>query len=133
MMNSISLIPNSIVVCLHGCNEVNSNAIEISNKYNATGWIVMPCCIKKTQYLGDSCQILIDDDQTRFHLLIGALSSQYNAQEIRTIDKRITNRNILIGGGVGITSTSNNILSNNNNSELYTSYKRNRMPKLILS
>lgn len=127
MMNSISLIPNSIVVCLHGCNEVNSNAIELASKYNSSGWIVMPCCIKKDQYLGESCQVLCDDDQTRFTLLIGALSSQYNAQEIRTIDKRITNRNILIAGGV----ISSSLKSNNN--DYITAYKRNRMPKLILS
>ena len=130
MMNSIPLLPNSIVVCLHGCNEVNSNAIELSNNYNASGWIVMPCCIKKDQYLGESCQVLVDDDQTRFHLLIGALSNQYNAQEIRTIDKKITNRNILIAGGVASSKESN---SNNDNSEYIAAYKRNRMPKLILS
>ena len=46
MLEATELIQDSIVVCLHGCNEVNSQAIEMAIKKKATGWIVMPCCIR---------------------------------------------------------------------------------------
>ena len=34
---------NSIVVCLHGCGEVNELAIEMAVGRGASGWVVMPC------------------------------------------------------------------------------------------
>ena len=126
---SVPFIKDSVVVCLHGCNEVNSMAVELAIENCASGWIVMPCCIRKEQYLGSSCQILIDDDQNRFSLLIGALALNYNAQEIRNIDKRITNRNILVAGGVYDKNDNDNNLDDEN----FKAFKRKRMPKLILS
>ena len=120
----------------------------------ATGWIVMPCCIRKEQYLGSSCQVLIDDDQSRFSLLVGALgtsttilniifkshyfynliASTYNAQEIRNIDKRITNRNIIVAGGVyDKTKDNENVHDKIENDDNIYAFKRKRLPKLILS
>ena len=128
---------------------MNSIAIEMAIERKATGWIVMPCCIRKEQYLGSSCQVLIDDDQSRFSLLVGALgtliiniiyksnynyiASTYNAQEIRNIDRRITNRNILVAGGVYDKSIDENEYDKIEYDDNIKALKRKRLPKLILS
>ena len=102
--------------------------------------------------MGSSCQVLIDDDQSRFSLLVGALginlikniyykshfysvASTYNAQEIRNIDKRITNRNLIVAGGVyDKTKDDENVHDNTeSNDDNSIAFKRKRMPKLILS
>lgn len=88
----------TIVVCLHGCGEINEIAVNIAIDRNA-GWIVMPCCIKKGQYLHESCNVLLDDD-LRYQMLCGALANEFDAQVLVSIDKRITNRPIFIAGGI---------------------------------
>jgi SAM-dependent methyltransferase len=100
LRNSKPFIPNSIVVCLHGCGEVNEIAIEMARDEKASGWVVMPCCILKDQYL-DGCNVDLSHDNTRYSMLCGALANRYNAQRIAAIDTRITNRPIIIAGGVG--------------------------------
>ena len=89
---------HTIVVCLHGCGEINEISINLAIEKQA-GWIVMPCCIKKGQYLHENCNVLLDDD-TRYQMLCGALANQFDAQVLVSIDRRITNRPILIAGGI---------------------------------
>ena len=101
MRNAKPNVLNSIVVCLHGCNDVNEMAIEMAIEEKASGWAVMPCCILKDQYLGEECNIHLSEDNVRYHMLCGALAHKYNAQRIAAIDSRITNRPIVIAGGVG--------------------------------
>jgi len=100
LKSSIEFIPNSIVVCVHGCGDVNKDAVELAIKNDALGWIVMSCCINKEMYLGAQCLVSLSDDMTRHHMLCGAFSFKYDAQLVTTIDSRLTNRNVLIGGGV---------------------------------
>lgn len=102
MRTSLPLIPNSIVVCLHGCGEVNEMAIEMAIENKASGWAVMPCCIVKEQYLGSECHVNLSEDKARYNFLCGAMASRYNAQLIQAIDERITNRPLMIAGGVGL-------------------------------
>lgn len=82
-------------------------------------------------------------------MLCGALANEYHAQLIDSIDTRITNRAIIIAGGVGQQSqyihstTSSNritkIISDDEensikiDNDLIEAIKRNRMPKLIRS
>jgi hypothetical protein len=66
----------------------------------ASGWVVMPCCILKDQYL-DGCNVDLSHDNTRYSMLCGALANRYSAQRIAAIDTRITNRPMIIAGGVG--------------------------------
>lgn len=53
LAESVPYIKDSIIVCLHGCNEINSKAVELAIDFSSSGWIVMPCCIRKEQYLGE--------------------------------------------------------------------------------
>ena len=153
MRNARPNVINSVVVCLHGCNEVNEMAIEMAIEEKASGWAVMPCCILKDQYLGEECNIHLSEDNVRYHMLCGALAHKYNAQRIAAIDSRITNRPIVIAGGVGWSSVNdisasalNVSLSDDDLSDpadleerkaaqrisLAASAKRGKMPKLLL-
>jgi hypothetical protein len=151
---------NSVVVCLHGCGEVNEIAIEMAIDNGAAGWAVMPCCIEKEQYLGPECHVHLSDDTARYSMLCGAMSSKYGAQSISAIDYRITNRPIVIAGGVGnnvgympdsfgidgkvrsrsASTSSQSSLSalkgmlkgNAEDADMEVAVKRGRMPKLLL-
>ena len=105
LINSKPLIPNSVVVCLHGCGEVNEQAVELAMAHQASGWAVMPCCIEKDQYL-DQCHVILSEDKARYNFLCGAYANKYKAQLIQAIDERITNRPLIIAGGVGMNGNS---------------------------
>jgi hypothetical protein len=62
----VEQLPNSIVVCIHGCGQVNKRAIELAIDNRASGWIVLPCCIEKDMYLGQSCCVQLSDDTVRY-------------------------------------------------------------------
>ena len=68
----------------------------------------MPCCIKKEMYLGEACSVqlsssaALSEHDDRYSLLCGAMAHKYSAQLVSAIDPRITNRHIVIAGGVGI-------------------------------
>lgn len=134
-VNEIS--SQTIVVCLHGCGEINEISINLAVDREA-GWIVMPCCIKKGQYLHESCNVLLDDD-TRYQMLCGALANQFDAQVLVSIDRRITNRPILIAGGVHGDEVSNPDLSSapfsvskpqNRSDALLRAMKTRNLPRL---
>eukprot|EP01038_Epipyxis_sp_PR26KG_P004711 gene4711-6614_t len=137
LLQAKDVISNSVVVCVHGCGEVNKQAIELAQSNNACGWIVMPCCINKDMYLGSECSVQLSSDEARHMLMCGALANEYNAQLIASIDNRITNRNIIIGGGVGenfpINKQTENDSEINNSSSLLNIIRRKRMPRLIFS
>jgi len=86
-----------LVIALHACNEANMDVVEGARAAGAL-WAVMPCCIRSDLYLS-SCRMDLDDD-TRFVLLSGAFANEYGAQVVRTIDRRITARPILLAGGL---------------------------------
>ena len=93
------MLTNFSVVALHACNELNEAAIEMAVTAGAA-YCVMPCCLRKGLYLDANAQVFVENDQVRFSLLCGALARTYRAQSIVSIDERITNRNLLICGGV---------------------------------
>lgn len=99
-LNDISLREvdsKSLVVALHGCNEANTNAVE-GARANGALWAVMPCCIPQGLTLPE-CSLEIDDD-ARYMLLCGAFANEHGAQMIRTIDRRITARPLILCGGL---------------------------------
>jgi hypothetical protein len=93
-----TLLPHSVVLAIHGCNEVNQIAIEMALVHDCS-WLVMPCCIRRQMYLS-SCDVLLESDDARHAVMVGALASTYCAQFMGEIDRRITNRGVVVGGGV---------------------------------
>jgi hypothetical protein len=62
---AVEHVPNSFVLCIHGCGEVNRRAVEMAIDHGAGGWVLLPCCIEKEMYLGASCAVQLSDDTTR--------------------------------------------------------------------
>lgn len=92
---------SSMVVAIHGCNEVNQVSVEMALARGAA-WAVMPCCIQKDLYLGRQCSMQLQDDgrDVRHSVMCGIIAERYGAQCISEIDRRITNRALLIAGGI---------------------------------
>lgn len=133
------LLAGSVMICLHGCNEANEDAIEMAVQNKAAGWLVMPCCIRSDQYLGSHCTVKLQDD-ARYALLCGALARHYYAQLVTAIDSRISNKCIIIAGSLNITDTIvDQVRDKFNDSTLDNSTTRrydtrvNSIMKLILS
>eukprot|EP01036_Dinobryon_divergens_P033021 gene33021-42720_t len=86
-------------------------------------------------YLGEACSVQLsssaahNEHDDRYSLLCGAMSHKYSAQLVSAIDPRITNRHIVIAGGVG-TLTSQ---SEAPETDLKAAAKWRRLPKLKLS
>lgn len=81
-------------------------------------------------------------------MLCGALANEYDAQLVDSIDSRITNRAVVIAGGIGrtessgiplyTTGTSNcepdsAPLASSDQADLALAVRRGRMPKLLRS
>mmetsp|Transcript_2252 Transcript_2252/g.3485 ORF Transcript_2252/g.3485 Transcript_2252/m.3485 type:complete len:271 (-) Transcript_2252:35-847(-) len=122
---------NSVVVCVHGCGQVNQHTIEMAISSGAAGWAVLPCCIVKESYLDASCSVQLSGDSTRYHVLCGALAHRYRAQLVAEIDQRITNRYVFIAGGVGVNGGDHVVEAIGNDVEVAA--RRGRLPKLSLS
>ena len=88
----------SLVLCVHGCNEVNPKAIELARRGGAA-WLVVPCCLQQSLYLPARSMRLPDD--ARYHFLCGAMALAYGAQRVASLDRRITPRALILQGGSG--------------------------------
>ena len=86
------------IVALHACTEANPAAIELATSHDAL-WAVMPCCMKTNACAPKDCQLLRCPDDTRHALLCGALAERCQADLIVSVERKVTNRNILICGG----------------------------------
>ena len=87
----------SLVLALHGCNEANKESMRMAVDTNAL-WCVMPCCIRGDLYLPQCTMSKMTDDQ-RYAFMCGAMACEYGAQMARCIDRRITNRAVMLCGG----------------------------------
>jgi hypothetical protein len=87
----------SLVLALHGCNEANKESMRMAVDNNAL-WCVMPCCIRGDLYLPQCTMSKMTDDQ-RYAFMCGAMACEYGAQMARCIDRRITNRAVMLCGG----------------------------------
>ena len=88
----------SVVLALHGCNEANRASMDLAVDAGAL-WCVMPCCIQKDLYLPD-CVVSKLADDAKYAFLCGAMAAKYDAQMARCIDRRITNRALMLFGGL---------------------------------
>lgn len=89
---------NAFVMALHGCNESTRDALALARRANAP-WCVMPCCVVKDLYAPE-CVLSNLDDATRYAFLCGVLAHKYGASLVRAVDRRITNRPIMLFGGL---------------------------------
>ena len=87
--------PDSVVLCVHGCNAVNVEAVEAARRRGA-GWLIVPCCLQSAPYL-PTLESLHVSDETRYQILVGAMASQNSAEFLWSIDKRITPRSLVLG------------------------------------
>ena len=87
--------PDSVVLCVHGCNEVNVDAVRAARRRGA-GWVLVPCCLQSAPYL-PALESLHVSDEARYQLLVGAMASQYEAEFLWSVDKRITPRSLVLG------------------------------------
>lgn len=129
---------NSIVLAIHGCNEINRDSIEMAIDRNAA-WGVLPCCIRSELY-SKTCTINLTEDErdVKHAIMCGTIAEKYDAQLIQEIDRRITNRAIFIGGGAGVTEEHGREIkdgyqSNYGEGELLRSAKRKALPRLLMS
>ena len=88
----------ALVLAIHGCNEVNRQAIEMAQRADAA-WLVLPCCLQVAQYVDARVKL---PDEVRYSLLCGAMAAQFEAQLVESIDCRISKRAIVIIGGGGV-------------------------------
>jgi hypothetical protein len=88
----------SFVLALHGCNESTRDALVLAKRKKAL-WCVMPCCVVKDLYAPE-CVLSNLDDAARYAFLCGVLSAKYGASLVRAVDKRITNRPVMLFGGL---------------------------------
>ena len=89
---------NAFVMALHGCNESTRDALALARRANAP-WCVMPCCVVKDLYAPE-CVLSNLDDATRYAFLCGVLAHKYGASLVRSVDRRITNRPVMLFGGL---------------------------------
>jgi len=92
----LDLPPKSYVICIHACNEGTKDALEMAVAAAAC-YAAMPCCIRDGIYLR---RIKHVDDDVRYAAAVGVIAGRYGAYKITAIDGRITNRNLIILGGL---------------------------------
>ena len=92
----VTVSPQSLVLCVHGCGPANQQAIELARRGGAP-WLVVPCCLCTDLYLQTDSLHLLDD--TRYAFLCGAMAATYGADRVASLDPRITPRAIVLMGG----------------------------------
>eukprot|EP00873_Tetraselmis_striata_P023886 jgi/Tetstr1/444150/TSEL_032046.t1 len=90
--------PSTLVLAIHACGGANTAAIGAAAAAGAP-WAAMPCCMRAEDYLPGVSVSRLPNSQ-RYAMLCGAMAARYGAQMVRAIDERITDRNILLAGGI---------------------------------
>lgn len=89
---------NAFVLCIHGCNEVSTNAMSLAAQ-SGGGVCVLPCCIRE-QVFGVKTKSQYGrwrmEDDVRYSCQVGYLAGKYAAEKICSIDRRITNRHLAV-------------------------------------
>ena len=94
---AVEIPGKSFVLSVHACNEANKTCISMAVAAQA-GFAAMPCCIRDGLY--DSVQSVRHmDDDTRYAIMVGVMAQRFNAHTVCAIDRRITNRHLIMFGG----------------------------------
>ena len=87
---------HTLVLCVHGCNEVNVQAVELARDACCC-WLVVPCCLQTDLYMDlDSIRL---PDEAHYAFLCGAMATSYGASRVASLDARVTPRSIVLSGG----------------------------------
>lgn len=87
---------HSFVACVHGCNEANQVAIALAQKAHG-GFAAMPCCVRAGLYGARFVRHVSDD--VRHAIQVGAMAAESGAHTVTSVDRRITNRALILFGG----------------------------------
>ena len=94
---TVKMPRQSFVLSVHACNEANKTCVEMAVAAEA-GFAAMPCCIRDGLY--DSVHsVRHTDDDTRYAIMVGVMAQRFNAHTVSAIDRRITNRHLIMFGG----------------------------------
>eukprot|EP00929_Paragymnodinium_shiwhaense_P118347 TRINITY_DN90278_c0_g1_i1.p1 TRINITY_DN90278_c0_g1~~TRINITY_DN90278_c0_g1_i1.p1 ORF type:complete len:417 (+),score=29.94 TRINITY_DN90278_c0_g1_i1:154-1404(+) len=96
-IDEVCLNASSVAIAVHACNEANQQVLEMCTAAGA-GYAVIPCCIPERLYSGGHMSIAHLSDEARYAVMIGVVACQYKASRVTNIDRRITNRNIIVLG-----------------------------------
>mmetsp|Transcript_54394 Transcript_54394/g.129626 ORF Transcript_54394/g.129626 Transcript_54394/m.129626 type:complete len:342 (-) Transcript_54394:37-1062(-) len=99
---TLELSTSTLLVAVHACNDLCRQLLDMAVRAEAF-WAVLPCCIRAGTYV--PCSLggaLRDDDEAKHVLHCGIVAGRFGAERVQAIDRRITNRNICICGGIGI-------------------------------
>lgn len=86
----------SFLTIIHGCNEASKVVLDLAREKEAP-YAVLPCCIRDGLYPMRSVTRI--DDATRYSIMVGMLAGIYGAHWVASIDRFITNRNLVLFGG----------------------------------
>ena len=93
----VAIQPQSFVVSVHACNEANKVTVAMAVAADAA-YAAMPCCIRDGLY--DAVHSVRHmDDATRYAIMVGVMAQAFNAHTVSAIDRRITNRHLIMFGG----------------------------------
>jgi hypothetical protein len=59
-------------------------------------WVAMPCCIRGGLFT--DAQVSLSGEDDRYALMCGILAATFRAKRVTSIDRRITNRHIMLMG-----------------------------------
>jgi len=92
----VSLSATSVAIGVHAC---NAASLELLNAARAAGsaWAVMPCCIPEKLYMPNTAVTHLPDD-LRYAATVGAIAQRFEASKVTCVDRRITNRHLLVFG-----------------------------------
>lgn len=94
-LGSVALGPASLAISVHACNEANLEVLERCRAAGAS-YAVVPCCIPERLYMDGNLRIAHLEDEARYAVMVGVVAAQYEAGRVTCIDRRITNRNMVI-------------------------------------
>eukprot|EP00613_Pedinella_sp_CCMP2098_P069092 CAMPEP_0171902712 /NCGR_PEP_ID=MMETSP0993-20121228/2105_1 /TAXON_ID=483369 /ORGANISM="non described non described, Strain CCMP2098" /LENGTH=309 /DNA_ID=CAMNT_0012532433 /DNA_START=45 /DNA_END=974 /DNA_ORIENTATION=- len=92
----VQILPHSFVLIVHGCNEANVLALDLACASSA-GFAAMPCCIRDGLYSVQSTKRI--ESGAQYAMNFGLMANAYNAHTVRGIDRRISDKNLMMLGG----------------------------------
>lgn len=102
-LGSVELPKGAFLAGVHACNGATGVILDMAAKISA-GYAVIPCCIPdalcavQTSRSGSGTKSSMGDD-TRYAVQVGVIAKTFAARRVCCIERRITNRNLVVLGG----------------------------------